>query len=79
MSKDIYNIERTSAGQQFVIPGTEKPEPIIRESYKVEGTQFIIPGTEKITNKSYLDRLMSKPILPRKLQKSLKGTLLFGT
>lgn len=34
-----FNVERTAAGQQFVIPGTEKPRAAPRIKYAKEGSQ----------------------------------------
>jgi hypothetical protein len=66
-----FNVERTAAGQQFVIPGTEKPRPVSRPRYAKDGTQ--------IGPKALLTRLLDKPLRPRVGQRSLSGTSLFGT
>ena len=42
-----FNVERTAAGQQFVIPGTEKPRAAPRIKYAREGSQLVIPGAEQ--------------------------------
>jgi hypothetical protein len=74
-----FNVERTAAGQQFVIPGTEKPRPVSRPRYAKDGTQLVIPGAEQIGPKALLTRLLDKPLRPRVGQRSLSGTSLFGT
>ena len=44
MVQKHFNVELTLAGQQFVIPGTEKPIPVPRKRYAKEGSQLVIPG-----------------------------------
>ena len=78
MDKKQFNFEPTSAGQQFVIPGTEKPTPLPRKRYKKDGDQLVIPGAEQITPGQLVARLAEKPIRPRVGQKSMSGTALFG-
>jgi hypothetical protein len=78
MTNHEFPTEKTSAGLQFIIPGTEKPKPVRKVRYAYEDTQAIIPGTEKITNKELIERLKDKPIKPRVAQKALHGTALFG-
>jgi hypothetical protein len=78
MVEHRFNVERTRAGQQFVIPGTEKPTPIPRTKYPSDGSQLVIPGAERISQKSLLNRLMRKPFRPRLGQRGLSGTSLFG-
>jgi hypothetical protein len=79
MGKDQFNFERTQAGLQFVIPGTEKPKAAPRVKYPQDGDQLVIPGAENITQSALLARLQEKPITPRLGQKSLAGTPLFKT
>lgn len=73
-----FNVERTSAGTQFVIPGTEKPSPARKARYAKDGLQLVIPGAEQISARSLLARLSQKPMRPRVGQRSLGGTSLFG-
>lgn len=73
------SVERTTAGYQFVIPGTEKPIPVPRVRYGSDGSQLVIPGAEQINGKTRLDRLMQKPFRPRVAQRRLSGTSLFGS
>ena len=79
MRKDEFNVERTQAGIQFVIPGTEKPKVPQRVKYPHDGSQLVIPGAEKISQGVLLARLTERPIKPRLGQKSLAGTPLFKT
>ena len=79
MRKDEFNMERTQAGMQFVIPGTEKPKAVPRVKYPHDGSQLVIPGAEKISQSLLLARLTERPIKPRLGQKSLAGTPLFKT
>ena len=78
MVEKQFNVELTLAGQQFVIPGTEKPTPLPRKRYAKEGSQLVIPGTEQISPKALVNRLMQKPIRPRVGQRALTSTALFG-
>ena len=78
MVEHRFNVERTRAGQQFVIPGTEKPTPVPRTKYPSDGSQLVFPGAERISQKSLLHRLMRKPFRPRLGQRGLSGTSLFG-
>ena len=79
MAEQRFNVERTKAGHQFVIPGTEKPIPAPRIRYPNEGSQLVIPGAEQISGKTLLNRLMQKPFRPRDGQRGLSGTSLFGS
>ena len=78
MADNQFNVELTLAGQQFVIPGTEKPNPVPRKRYAKEGSQLVIPGAEQISPKALVNRLMQKPIRPRVGQRAPTGTALFG-
>jgi hypothetical protein len=78
MVEKQFNVELTLAGQQFVIPGTEKPTPLPRKIYAKEGSQLVIPGAEQISPKALVNRLMQKPIRPRVGQRALASTALFG-
>ena len=75
-----YQVEKTSVGLQFVIPGTERvtpaAAPLLR--YATDGGQFVIPGAEQIGTGELLMRKMAKPIRPRTHQRVLAGTALFG-
>ena len=74
-----YQVEKTSVGLQFVIPGTERvmlaPSP--SRPYETDGTQFVIPGAEQITTGELLMRKMAEPIRLRTRQRGLAGTALF--
>ena len=78
MVENQFNVELTLAGQQFVIPWTEKPTPVPLKRYAKEGSQLVIPGAEQITPKALVNRLMQKPIRPRVGQRALTSTALFG-
>jgi hypothetical protein len=78
MTPTDYNIEKTSIGIQYVIPGTERPVKPIRPTYKADGYQLVIPGAERISTREHLLRLAEKPITPSRGQKGLSGTGLFG-
>lgn len=78
MSKREFNVERTKAGLQLVIPGTEKPVVPPPVKYAHEGDQLVIPGAEQVSEKALLDRIADKPLRPRAGQRSLAGTPLFG-
>jgi hypothetical protein len=73
-----FNVERTPAGQQFVIPGTEKPVLAPRRKYAKDGSQLVIPGAEQLSPKMLAARLINRPLRPRVGQRSLLGTTLFG-
>jgi len=73
-----FNVERTEAGQQFVIPGTEKPSGAPKIEYLRDGSQLVIPGAEQVSNQTLLARFMRKPLRPRVGQRGLAGTSLFG-
>ena len=73
-----FNVERTPAGPQLVIPGTEKPIPAPKTKYAKDGRQLVIPGAEKVSPKTLLTRLFANPLRPRVGQRSLAGTSLFG-
>ena len=75
-----YQVEKTSVGLQFVIPGTERvmPAAVPMRQYATEGVQFVIPGAEQISTGELLTRKMSSPMMPRTHQRGLAGTALFG-
>ena len=75
-----YQVEKTSVGMQFVIPGTEQVMTAAAPSllYETEGGQFVIPGAEQISSGELLMRKMAEPIRPRTHQRGLAGTALFG-
>ncbi|MDA1091442.1 MAG: hypothetical protein O3A85_14170 [Proteobacteria bacterium] len=83
MTPADFTIEKTAAGQQYVIPGTERILKLKRRRYKTEttpgGDQFLIPGTEPISTKEYLARLAERPLRSRRGQIGLRGAGLFGT
>ena len=75
-----YQVEKTSVGMQYVIPGSERITSVEEPSmqYSTDGTQFVIPGGEQIGTGELLMRKMAKPIRPRTHQRGLAGTALFG-
>ena len=75
-----YQVEKTSVGMQYVIPGAERITPVEVPSmqYSTDGAQFVIPGAEQIGTGELLMRKMAKPIRPRSRQRGLAGTALFG-
>ena len=75
-----YQVEKTSVGMQFVIPGTERVMPAAAPSrpYATDGVQFVIAGAEQISSGELLMRKMAEPIRPRTHQRGLAGTALFG-
>lgn len=77
MTAGEFQFEKTAAGLQFVIPGTEKPKAVQRVKYSFDNQQAVIPGAEQISQKRLLDRLQAKPVTPRVGQKSLAGVPLF--
>ena len=79
MVKQPFNVERTQAGFQFVIPGTERHIPVARPQYPTDGSQLVIPGAERISGKRLLNRMMKMPLRPRVGQRSIAGTALFGS
>lgn len=78
MGRQPFNVERTAAGMQFVIPGTEKPAKSPRVEYTADGGQLVIPGAERIGGKALLDRIAQKPLRPRVGQRAAAGTPLFS-
>jgi hypothetical protein len=82
MTPADFTVEKTAAGQQYIIPGTERIVKPRRRRFKTEptpaGDQFLIPGTEPISTREYLARLAEKPLLPRRGQIGLRGAGLFG-
>lgn len=78
MDKNELNFERTKAGLQFVIPGTEKPKTRKRHKYAKDDRQLVIPGAEKISDRALASRMIEKPFTPRLGQRTLNGTPLFG-
>ena len=75
-----YQVDETSAGQQYVIPGAERITPVAVPSmrYSTDGAQFVIPGAEQIGTGELLTRKMAEPIRPRTHQRGMAGTALFG-
>jgi len=82
MTPANFTIEKTAAGQQYIIPGTERVVKPKQQRFKTEATpggdQFLIPGTEPISTKKYLARLAAKPLAPRRGQIGLRGAGLFA-
>ena len=77
MGKRRFNTERTQAGLQFVIPGTERPAEPPKRKYARDGSQLVIPGAEQVNTRTLLDRIASKPLRPRAGQSGPAGTPLF--
>ena len=75
-----YQVEKTSVGMQYLIPGAERIVPVAVPSrrYSTDGAQFVIPGAEQIGTGEFLMRKMAEPIRPRTRQRGLAGTALFG-
>ena len=75
-----YQVEKTSVGLQFVIPGAERvmSAPSPSRPYETDGVQFVIPGAEQIGTGELLMRKMAKPIRPRRRQRGFVGAALFG-
>ena len=71
-------IEKTPIGLQYVIPGAEQIVKPKRRVFKADGDQLVIPGAEQISTIEYLNRLLDKPLMPRRRQVGLHGTELFG-
>ncbi|WP_303980271.1 hypothetical protein [Dongia mobilis] len=80
MKSSDYASERTSAGVQYVIPGAERliTRKLKRSPLAREGEQFVLPGAEPISTRELLARLSGQPLRPRRGQRSLNGTALFG-
>ena len=78
MVEQRFNVERTPAGQQLVIPGTEKLRPAAKAKDAKDGSQLVIPGAEQVSPKTHLTRLFQKPLRPRVGQRGLAGTSLFS-
>ncbi len=82
MTRELFAVERTEAGFQFVIPGTERTAPRPVKRFAVDrdgdGDQFVLPGAERIGMGALVARLAAKPIRSRRGQKSVFGTALFG-
>ncbi|MGH6676722.1 MAG: hypothetical protein ACRECE_10955 [Xanthobacteraceae bacterium] len=71
-------VECTRAGMQYVIPGTERRLPPPRPAYPRDGAQLVIPGAERISARALLNPRMTKPLIGRRGQRSMKATPLFG-
>jgi len=82
MGSSKLNLEKTAAGMQYVIPGTERITKLAKPSYPSEhtpsGDQLVIPGAERISTKEYVARLVTRPLEPRRRQVGLQGTALFS-
>ena len=74
-----YQVDETSAGQQYVLPGAERITPVAPPTpHSTDGAQFVIPGAEQISTGELLTRKMAEPIRPRTHQRGMAGTALFG-
>ena len=76
--KQEFKVERTRAGLQFVIPGTEMAAQRPKINYSSEEGQFVLPGTERLSIRTLFDLMGDRPIRPRVAQRSLAGTALFS-
>jgi hypothetical protein len=75
-----FPVEKTSVGDQYLIPGTERrtrPNSS-RPEFSRESDQYILPGTEPISTRELLSRLADRPIRPRRSQLTVATTALFG-
>jgi len=79
-NRQKHQIEQTSIGLQYVIPGAERIMPVATPSmrYSADGAQFVIPGAEQISTGELLTRKMAEPIRPRSRQRGMAATALFG-
>lgn len=77
MTKPPPITERTAAGLQYVIPGTERRVPPRPVRYPRDGAQFVIPGAERIGYGELLKRRMAQKLLPRRGQRPAQTTPLF--
>ena len=83
MSESKFTVERTAAGDQFVIPGaeirTERAKGRTRRpQFAAEGDQLVIPGAEQIAVRKYYERLAQMPLVPKRGQRSLNSSPLFS-
>lgn len=76
--KQEFKVERTRAGLQFVIPGTETAAQKTKIKYSSEEGQFVLPGTERLSTRKFCDLIGDRPIRPRVAQRSPAGTALFS-
>ncbi len=81
MATADFDLEKTSSGLQYIIPGAErivKPTP---QKYPIDkmsnGDQLVIPGAEHISMREHILRLAERPMSPRHRQIGLKGIGLF--
>ncbi len=74
-----FDFERTAAGEQFVIPGTERPRRPSAAKYERDGLQLVIPGAEQVALRQLLERRSALPLAPRRGQRSMCATPLFRT
>ena len=70
-----YQVEKTSIGLQYVIPGAERITPGATPAmrYPTDGAQLVIPGAEQISTGELLMRKMAEPIRPRTRQRGVAG------
>lgn len=77
MTPADFTTEKTAIGTQYVIPGAERIVKPRRRVFEAEGDQLVTPGAERISTRSYLARLVEKPLQARRGQVGLRGTSLF--
>lgn len=77
MTKPPPITDRTSAGLQYVIPGTERGAPPRPVRYPRDGAQLVILGAERISDGDLLKRRMAQRLLPRRGQRPVQTTPLF--
>ena len=81
MTPSEFQVEKTTTGMQYVIPGTERivrPKPrAFKADWTPAGDQLVIPGAERISKAEYVSRLVDRPLTPRRRQVGLRGTGLF--
>ena len=72
-----FESERTAAGEQYMIPGTERPRRPSAPKYPRDGRQLVIPGAEQVTVRALLERRSTQPLTPRRGQRPINATPLF--
>ena len=81
-----FPVERTRAGDQFIIPGTEKPaqakprKPRWTGPMEADGSgQAVLPGAERISDKVLAERRWADKARPKRGQKAPGGPLFRST
>ena len=74
----MVSIERTKAGLQYILPGAER-RTAPRSVYSMDASgQLLIPGYEPTTDTERLAHKVIAPLIPRRGQKPIEYTPLFG-